>query len=30
LIEPAKRSVISLLDKVKEIIKGNASATQED
>jgi RNA-directed DNA polymerase len=28
LIKPAKKSVKSLLDKVREIIKGNASATQ--
>jgi RNA-directed DNA polymerase len=29
LIKPAKKSVKSLLDKVREIIKGNASVTQE-
>jgi len=29
LIRPAKKSVKSLLDKVREIIKGNASVTQE-
>lgn len=29
LIKPAKKSIKSLLDKVREIIKGNASATQE-
>jgi RNA-directed DNA polymerase len=29
LIKPAKKSVKALLDKVREIIKGNASATQE-
>jgi transposase-like protein len=29
LIKPAKKSVKSLLDKVREITKGNASVTQE-
>lgn len=29
LIKPAKKSIKSLLDKVREIIKGNAGATQE-
>ena len=29
LIKPARKSVKALLDKVREIIKGNASATQE-
>ncbi|WP_338641370.1 group II intron reverse transcriptase/maturase [Burkholderia pyrrocinia] len=29
LIKPAKKSIKSLLDKVREIIKGNASVTQE-
>jgi RNA-directed DNA polymerase len=29
LIKPAKKSVKSLLDKVREIIKGNASVTQK-
>jgi len=30
LIKPSKRSVKALLDKVREIIKGNATATQDD
>ncbi|KAI3605754.1 Retron-type RNA-directed DNA polymerase (plasmid) [Cupriavidus necator H850] len=29
LIKPAKKSIKSLLDKVREVIKGNASVTQE-
>ena len=29
LIKPAKQSIKSLLDKVREVIKGNAGATQE-
>jgi RNA-directed DNA polymerase len=29
LIKPAKKSIKSLLDKVREVIKGNAGATQE-